>query len=338
MTPRELALAALQGTKIPTLPFMPITMSFAAYQKAIPYRKYATVAAELAECQMLVAEKFSTSHVSVISDPGVEASDLGGTVIFPENDTPHINENNSLLIDKKTLKSVKYVRPEDGRRMSNRLEAVRILNEKSDKQVLVEGWVEGPCAEAADLRGLNRLMMDFFDDPFFVRDLMDFVTQQEIDFALAQLKAGAEIIGIGDAASSLIGPELYAEYCVPRTRKYIETIHNAGGLVRLHICGKTEGLAESWKKLGADMIDIDYGNSMKHIRSVLGSDGAVLAGNLDPVREVCDGDSSTIKTRLTECFNDSYPGYIVGAGCEIPLNSPNENLFAMKNFALGIDK
>ena len=51
------------------------------------------------------------------------------------------------------------------RRMHDRVEAVRLLAERPGETRIVEGWVEGPCAMSADLRGLNTLMLDFFDDP-----------------------------------------------------------------------------------------------------------------------------------------------------------------------------
>lgn len=62
-------------------------------------------------------------------------------------------------------------------------DAVRGLRAASSGELLVEGWVEGPCAEAANLRGLNRLMIDFFDEPGFVGDLLRFVRELEIPFA-----------------------------------------------------------------------------------------------------------------------------------------------------------
>src|SRR6185369_574431 len=36
--------------------------------------------------------------------------------------------------------------PEAATRMLDRVEAVRLLREKAGRDVLVEGWVEGPCA------------------------------------------------------------------------------------------------------------------------------------------------------------------------------------------------
>ncbi len=335
MTRKERAIAAMKNQTIDKLPFMPITMMFAADQIGVPYGRYATEAPLMTRGQLKVAEKFGAAQVSIISDPGVEAHDLGAEIGFPEDSPPYVDETNALLADKTALVKLKSVRPEDGRRMSNRIEAVRLLAGKAGNDLLVEGWVEGPCAEAADLRGINHLMTDFFDDTVFIEDLMDFITVQAIEFALAQIDAGAEIIGIGDAASSLIGPDLYAMYSFPRTKRYIEAIQAAGALVRLHICGVTEGLAVFWKNLGADMIDIDSGNSLRAIRAALGSDGAVLAGNLDPVREVRDSHPDAIKARLKECRDECAPKFIVGAGCEIPRDCPEENLLAMLEFAEG---
>ena len=61
--------------------------------------------------------------------------------------------------------------------MSNRLRAVEGLAAATGSDRLVEGWVEGPCAEAADLRGIIHLMLDFYDDPAFVRELVDFTVE-----------------------------------------------------------------------------------------------------------------------------------------------------------------
>ena len=84
--------------------------------------------------------------------------------------------------------------------MTDRVSAAALFRDRLQGRRLIEGWIEGPMAEAADLRGINTLMLDFYDDPQFVRDLFDFVLELELRFAKAQVDAGAESIGIGDAA------------------------------------------------------------------------------------------------------------------------------------------
>ena len=59
-------------------------------------------------------------------------------------------------------------------------------------------------ALAQELRGLTRIMTDILDDPAFVRDLMDFTSEVAIVYAAAQIEAGADTIGMSDAAASMI--------------------------------------------------------------------------------------------------------------------------------------
>ena len=333
MKGRERIIRTIDGGAADCLPFMPITMTFAADLFGVKYREYATDWRVQARGQMAVAEAFGADHVSAISDPAVEAADLGTGVIFYDDEPPANDETRSLLGDKSALAGLSPLRPEDGRRMSNRLAAVSELATLATGELMVEGWVEGPCAEAADLRGLSRLMMDLFDDPDFVAGLLDFVTEQEVIFALAQIRAGADIIGVGDAASSLIGPELFEGFMAPRHRRYVEAIHGAGALARLHICGNTAGLMPAIAGLGYDIVDLDTLSPIAGARACLGPD-AVILGNIDTVSVVRSGSEAEVLRALEACFADAGGrAYIVGAGCEIPRDSPKKNILAMRDFA-----
>jgi len=112
--------------------------------------------------------------------------------------------------------------------MHNGVKAVALLKERVGQDKVVEGWIEGPIAEAADLRGINTLMLDFFDDPAFVRDLFEFVVEMELRFARAQVDAGIDLMGVGDAAASLIGPHLYEEFVWPYEKKLVDGLHAMG--------------------------------------------------------------------------------------------------------------
>ena len=77
----------------------------------------------------------------------------------------------------------------------DRLLAVRRYAEYARKECAVQGWVEGGFAEACDLRDLNNMMMDIFDEPEAAAELLDICTRQAIAFATAQIAAGADIVG-----------------------------------------------------------------------------------------------------------------------------------------------
>lgn len=332
MTGKERVLARLRHEPTGSLPLLPITMMFAGDTAGIRYGDYARDARNLAAAQLKTAEKYDFDYVSVISDPAREASDLGASVEWFDDQPPAINESHALLSTPDLLATLPQPDTFLGPRMTDRLEGVRLLHEDVGSQLVVEGWVEGPCALAADLRGVNTLMLDLYDQPSFVEDLFDYVIAMEIAFARHQVEAGATMIGIGDAAASLIGPRFYSQYVQPREQKMIAEIQAMGVPARLHICGNTRRLLAGMGTTGAALIDLDYPSPVHEARAAMGPD-QVLLGNMDPLRIVHDGTPETIAAALAQCHTEAGRNFIVGAGCEIPRGTPEQNLLALTHYA-----
>ncbi len=332
MTGKERVLAAMDARPVDRLPLMPITMMFAADLAGVPYRSYATDHRVLADAQLRVAEAFDFDYVSTISDPAREASDLGASIEWFEDQPPAIIESHALLADKKTLAKTRLPDPHASVRMQDRIDGVSLLAARAGSDKIVEGWVEGPCAMASDLRGLNTLMLDFHDDSGFVTDLFEFVVAMEIDFARAQVEAGASLIGVGDAAASLVGPKIYERFVFPYEQKLIAGLRALGARIRLHICGNTRKILGHMGRLGCDIVDLDFLAPLHEGRAAMG-DRQVLLGNLDPVRVLRDGTPESVTLAIEECWRQAGPRYIVGAGCEVPRGTPDENVRALTRFA-----
>jgi MtaA/CmuA family methyltransferase len=332
MNGRERILAMLEGRPADCLPQMPITMMFAGDQLGVAYGKYATDHRTLVEAQILTAEKFDFDYVSCISDPTREAADCGAAIQFFDNQPPAIDESRALLADKQTLGRLKAPDPLGGGRMHDRVRAAALFKQRVGGQTLIEGWIEGPCAEAADLRGINALMTDFFDDPAFVRDLFDFVLQMELRFAQAQIEAGIELMGIGDAAASLVGPRIYHEFVLPYERMMVDGVHQMGAKVRLHICGNTSRILSGIGSLGCEIVDVDYMVPLRQAREEMGPE-QVLAGNIDPVAVLRGGTPESIAAAIAECHRQAGRRYVVAAGCEVPRDTPEQNLLALRDYA-----
>ena len=332
MTGRERILATIAGGEPDRLALMPITMMFAASQIGVPYRDYATDHRVLAEAQVRTAETFGFDYVYTISDPAREATDLGAAIEWFPDQPPAIIESRALLADKTTLAGLKAPDALGGGRMHDRVQGVALLRERAGRDLLIEGWVEGPCAMAADLRGINTLMLDFYDDPGFVRDLFEFSVAMALDFARPQVEAGADFIGVGDAAASLVGPALYNEFVLPYEHKLIDGLHALGSRVRLHICGKTRRLFGGMADLGAEIIDLDWPAPIAEARQTAGPD-QVFAGNLDPVSVLRNGTPERITEEVGACHRAAGRRYIVAAGCEVVRDTPLENLRALCDYA-----
>lgn len=331
MTALERYHAALAGAPVDHLPCHPLTMLFAARLIGRPYRDYIMDHRVLAAGQLAVVEEFGVDFVSVISDPCRETDDLGGAPVYFDDEAPANDSRQPLLAAHGDLAQLRPPALDSDGRMADRIAGVALLRERVGPDFPVLGWVEGPIALAVDLRGMEALMLDLIDAPEWVEEVFEFCVELEIAFAQAQIAAGADTIGVGDAAASLVGPSLYAELVLPYEQRLVDAIHAAGARVRLHVCGNVTDLVADFDRLGCDLIDIDYMCDLAHARRHLPR--TALLGNMEPTRWLLNGTPDGVYETLGECHRIAGPPFVVGAGCEVPRNTPHDNLRAMVRYA-----
>lgn len=316
----------IEGKAVDRVPVTPILMQFAARYIRQPYRLYATDYRVLVEGYLRCQEDFKLDQVSVISDPFREAADLGANVMFPEDDVPLCKD--PLLKTYSDVKKIRRISPHDGRRMSDRIRGVDLFRERVAGDVSICGWVEGPLAEFVDLRGMSDAMTDFYDAPAFFDDVSEVLVDIASDFAIAQHRAGADIIGVGDAAASLVSAETYAAKVLPWEQELFRRIHAAGAKVKLHICGNTTHILDSIALAGADVVDIDWMVDLKLARDKLGPD-ATLCGNFDPSGVLLMQTPDAVRRACLKCCEDAGGKFILMPGCEVPRDTPIANFLAL---------
>jgi MtaA/CmuA family methyltransferase len=301
----------------------------------------------LVEMNLAMLEDFSLDIVQAISDPYREACDWGLEVEFPEDDLPM--RRKPLLMEPEDITRLKRPDPSTGRRMSDRIEAVRAFKAQVGGSVPVMGWVEGALAEANDLRGDTALLTDLYDRPGWLVDLLEILTEVEIAFARAQVEAGADIIGLGDAIASTISPKMYRAFALPNEQRIFAAVKAMGAIPRLHICGNTTRILPDMAQSGAEIIDLDWmvdfgqaaqlvensrqatssENQGKPAANIRGEDpGIALCGNFDPVQVMLRGTAEEVYNAVRACLEAGGPRCISAAGCEIPIGTPPENIHA----------
>jgi uroporphyrinogen decarboxylase len=325
MNPYQRLTQRMDGQPVDRPPNMNILMTFAARYIGKPLSDYYLDYRVLVDANMAMIDDFESGIAQTISDPYREAADFGAEVEFPEDGLPL--GKNPLLAEPDRLKTLRKPDPATGRRMSDRLNAVRLLREKVGNDIPVMGWVEGALAEAADLRGDSNLLMDLYDRPEWVMELLDLCTELAIDFARAQVEAGAHIVGLGDAIGSQVSPELYRRFALPREKRIFGAIHEMGAITRLHICGDTTRILPDMVESGADIIDLDWMVDLKYAAERYG-DHVSFCGNFDPVAVMLQGSPEDVYRATQECMRVGGSRSISAAGCEIPIGTPNENLRA----------
>ena len=318
----------LRGEPVDRPPNFDIFMTFAAHFIHQPLSRYYLDYHVLCDANLAVQQAFGLDIVQVISDPYREAADFGLQVDFPEDWLPI--RKAPLLADPADLAHLPRPNPSTGRRMSDRLEAVRRLHEQVGGEIPVMGWVEGALAEAVDLRSLADIATDLYDRPEWLVELLERCTEVELAFARAQVAAGADIIGLGDAAASQISPKLYRQFALPYEQRIFAAVHEMGALTRLHICGNTTRALPDMAQSGADIIDLDWMVDLRQAVQVFGLLGPAPCGNFDPVAVMFQGTPVQVRQAAFDCLDWGGPRSFSAAGCEIPDATPRANLLAQK--------
>ena len=325
--------ARLKGEPVDRLPALPIFMVYACDLIGESYDKYCLDHRVMVAGNMALVERYGIDVVSCCSYPFAETHDCGAELEYFKRQPPACRRH--LLQTPEDFAKLQKPDPHGGGHMTERLKAIRLYREEVGDEIPIQGWVEGPMAQAADLRGINEVMMETITEPEFIQDLMDWVVEMEIEFALAQIEAGAGLIGIGDAAASLLSPQYFADEVAPREKKIVKAIQGAGARVRLHICGNIQRKYDAIADLGVDFLDIDYPQTVEEVRGGVGPD-LVLAGNVNPVRGIKDSTPEEVRAAFAECHQEAGEKYILAAGCEVPPDTPEENVKAMFEYARSV--
>jgi len=325
MTPKERINAILKGDSYDRPAVTPIFMAWASHFIGHTYRDYYLDGDILVEAQLAVARAFNLDQVSAISDPWREASAYGMEFEYPDEGVGKPKE--VFIKNRGEISRVERFDIEIAERTKQRIDSVRKMAAEVGQTHSVLGWVEGPMAEYGDLRGVENAMLDLIDEPDIFVAAGEIIVQNAIAFALAQIKAGADMVGVGDSAASLISPEMYAELVMPLERKLIAAIHEAGATAKLHVCGNISNIVEFMVDSEADVIDVDWMVSLARARKLTGPD-VVLCGNFNPAGVLFEGSPEDVAEAARACIESVPDKFILMPGCEVPPATPEKNIRA----------
>lgn len=326
MNSYERYLGMVKRQPVDIVPRIPILMHYAADYIRASYAEFAADYRVMTESKLKLADDFGIDIVDVMSDPYRETTAFGGRIEYRPDTTPKCVK--APLQEHKSLTGLSTPDIKTSECLVNVIRAIETYQSKAGRRIAITGWVEGPAAEAADLRGVENFLMDLMDDAAYCDELMAVCNQTAIQFASAQVKAGADTIGVGDAIASQVSLRVYETQIFPREKELVDGIHRAGGLVRLHICGDINRLLPLIGQLGVDILDCDYMVDMRMARKYVG-DRCVLAGNVNPVAGVLNGNPQSIRRFFVNLYREIGAPFFVNAGCEIPRGTPIENIRAL---------
>ncbi len=103
---------------------------------------------------------------------------------------------------------------------------------------------------------MDTLMMDFYDNPDFVRQLLDAIA----DYNIAQIRKACEydIDGIyfgddwGQQHGLIMGPDIWREYIKPPLTRMYSEVKKKKKKIFIHSCGDVDELFDDFISIGLD--------------------------------------------------------------------------------------
>ncbi len=273
----------------------------------------------------LVAERVPAAASVSLMDLSVEAEAFGATVRFSDEEVPTVTGR--LINDMQEAEALKVPTVGDAR---TGLYVDSIAKAKAlitDRPVLA--GIIGPFSLAARLFDVSEIMMDCYDDPDMVQLVLEKCTEFLISYALAYKAAGADGIMMAEPVAGLLSPALEEEFAAPYVKKIADAVQDESFVLIYHNCGDNIHLmTESFKTFGAAAYH--FGNAVEMKTMLEKMPDAIVMGNIDPAGVLRMGTPELVREKTLALLNDcsEYKGFVVSSGCDIPPQTPWDNIDA----------
>jgi uroporphyrinogen decarboxylase len=181
----------------------------------------------------------------------------------------------------------------------------------------------------------------FITDYPYYEKLMSFASERILDYTRAMDEAGADVLCVGgNVPGGFLGKKNYDHFILPFERKYIEFCQQRGTPAMYHNCGEIMKLVESYKNLGAKVVEPfsppPLGDAdLAKAREIVNGNYVMLAG-VDQVNVLQNGTLDQIREVTKKTMLIGKPGgkFIMQSVDFLEYGTPIENLRAYVSTAL----
>ncbi len=332
MNSKERVEKLLAGEPIDRVPFEPAIYEHKAFLIGKTPSEVARSEKWLYEALLKEYEMYGADFLVVGLDVyNVEAEALGSSVLYFEgNDVPAIE--NPILEKLEDVAGLTFPNPEESGRMPLFLEVAEKVGKEVGDEVVVRGAISGPFSLAAELFGMENLLIAAFSEPESVAELLGFVTDVIWTYAEAFLKRNVGVVMFDSrSAPPLISPEIYQHLVLPYHKKIMEQLKEKGQTVRaLIIGGDTLPIDPLLAQTGANVLLADFKVDLDEAFRAVSDENIALRTNLDPYK-IRYGKPEEIEQIAKEKVAQGrrYKRFMMGTGI-VPFDTPPENVKLVK--------
>ncbi|AZV57043.1 methylcobamide:CoM methyltransferase MtbA [Clostridium sp. AWRP] len=215
------------------------------------------------------------------------------------------------------------------------LDAIKLLKDKNADVPIIAN-LTGPISTASSLMEPVKYYKELIVKPKESHEMMDFVTDNLINFGKAQLNAGADLITISDPSGTgeILGSRTFRKYGLFYINKIIDGLskYSKYGII-VHICGRLKSIYTELNELHSDAISFDAVTSIKKMcenvtnKAIMGNVSTFSLQN-SSLEEVTSLSKNCLKSGV----------HILSPACGLGTTTPLKNIQAMVQTARNFKK
>jgi len=268
---------------------------------------------------------YKPDGIPVVFDLQIEAEILGCRLAWSRENPPAVVSHP--LAEGVELSTLCLPEKSDGR-IPVELEAAAILREKYPELALY-GLITGPFTLGLHLMGTD-IFMNMFEDPDRVNEVMDFCTRVGIRHSEMLLDAGCDVIAVVDPMTSQIDPDSFGTFVSPYVKNIFDFIHAKQKYSSFFVCGHAQQNIEVMCACGPDNISIDENIPLDYVKEIALKKGISFGGNLRLTSVLLLGNEQDSRKEAVTCLDlGGTRGFILAPGCDLPMDTPEQNLLAV---------
>jgi uroporphyrinogen decarboxylase len=274
------------------------------------------------------------SSVRMRSIPGDEWVDEWGTTYRrTAGSWPGDTEIAYPIRDRSDLAHYRPPDPDD----AGYLEALKAARAVTGGELAVIGSVVGPFSQAWAIVGPQGLMLSFYDDPEFARELLRLGTEFNLQAGRRMIEMGVDAIHLGDDYGANVGPLIspahFKRFVLPFLREMVHRFQAWSCPVILHSDGNIKPLLKEIGRTGVRCLNPIQRSANMDLKELKGRLGGRMSlwGGIDSTHVLPSGTPDQVEEHTRECLRTAGPGggYLCGSDHSLRDDMPLENMLRM---------
>jgi len=263
-------------------------------------------------------------------EPGIWEDEWG--VVWDRRIDRDIGTPVNLVLERADIGRVRFPDADDPKRY---LHFEPLIRANPDRYIVVK---LSRCLfeRAWSLRGMTDLMVDFIENPSFVHELLEALTDFNLRLLERVFQYPVDAVRFSDdwggQRGLLMSPDTWRRFIKPRLKRMYDMTHSRGRAVFIHTCGNVGAILDDLVELSVDVFNPLQPEAMD-IKTVVESYAGRLAfhGGLSIQKTLPFGNAQEVRLEVRDrlALARRYGGYIVAPSHDMPPDIPTENIQAM---------